>query len=367
MKQALLVQGMIWGDEGKGATVDYLTREYQATLNVRFNGGSQAAHNVVTPDGLHHTFAQFGSGMFVPGVRTYLSRHMLVNPIDQMKEAEDLHRLHVPAVWDRVAVDRNCVIITPFHKFINRQDEQNRGTNRHGSCGMGVGEARKMSLENPGITLYAKDILDRRNVKDILALQIKHYAEQGILMEIDLDALERKYLEWPAQIVSHFEPEDVMVFEGAQGVLLDEKWGTPPYYTWTNCTFENALSLLKEIHFDGEVKKIGCFRTYFTRHGAGPFPTEYQEDSDVYGMLQASELHNRTNLWQREWRVGAFDRDLARHAIEIVGGLDEIALSHLDIMERPRSTMVPEWAGGIPVTIEGYGPTANDRKIKVAR
>src|SRR5262245_62300875 len=115
-----LVAGLGYGDEGKGSIVDFLARQprpgTRAGLVVRFNGGAQAAHNVVTEDGRHHTFAQFGSGTFTPGVRTHLSQHVLVDPLALVTEAEHLASLGVPDALDRLTVDREALVTTPYHR-----------------------------------------------------------------------------------------------------------------------------------------------------------------------------------------------------------------------------------------------------------
>jgi adenylosuccinate synthase len=378
---------MAWGDEGKGATVDFLARDFDFVLNVRYNGGPQAAHNVVLPDGRHHTFAQFGSGSFSPGVRTHLSKYMMIKPTSQMNEANHLIELGLTDIWDRLTVDRRCVVVTPLHAIVNRMLEESRGDGRHGSCGQGIGEARKMSLENPDITLYAGDLYDsRRRVADILEMQTHHYIglykdflarKDASIKQSNLE-FAQLYYSWPGQVVNEMPTENVMIFEGAQGVLLDELHGDPPFYTWTDCTFGNAYKLLTKAEFDGTIKRIGCFRTYFTRHGAGPFPTEYKpvchsdymteraeeddrsvwEDTHPGEKLLSAELHNMNGSWQGPWRVGKFDFNLAKKAIGIIGGLDEIALSHNDVVA---TDVYFKDKLGVPVSIMGYGPTWKER------
>src|SRR3989344_7713548 len=94
-KKAFLVAGLGFGDEGKGTTVDFLTRKYNAHTVIRYNGGAQAGHNVITKDGRQHVFSQFGSGTFIPEVKTYLSRFMVVNPITMVTEEEHLRKLGI--------------------------------------------------------------------------------------------------------------------------------------------------------------------------------------------------------------------------------------------------------------------------------
>src|SRR4029453_64995 len=100
----------------------------------RFNGGAQAAHTVVLADGRRHTFAQFGAGTLRPGVRTHLSRLMVVHPLALLTEAGHLAELGVPDVWDRLTVDRAALLSTPYHRERNRAKELARGADRHGSC-----------------------------------------------------------------------------------------------------------------------------------------------------------------------------------------------------------------------------------------
>src|SRR5271157_3655365 len=121
MKTAYVIAGLAYGVEGKGATVDYLVRKYQASLVVRYNGGCQAAHNVVTSDDKYHTFAQFGSGTLVgAGAHTHLSRHVIIDPISMMREAEHLTQLGVQNIWGRISVEEDALIVTPFQAAANR-------------------------------------------------------------------------------------------------------------------------------------------------------------------------------------------------------------------------------------------------------
>jgi adenylosuccinate synthase len=148
----VVVVDLGYGDAGKGTVVDWLCSRADAGpvhAVVRFNGGAQAAHNVVTSDGRHHTFAQFGSGSFIPGVRTHLSRFVLVDPLALAGEAAHLASLGVRDALDRVTVDRDALLATPYHRAANRARELARGDRRHGSCGMGIGETASYALDHP--------------------------------------------------------------------------------------------------------------------------------------------------------------------------------------------------------------------------
>lgn len=373
-KAAHIVAGMAFGDEGKGATVDFLCRTLNAGLVVRYNGGPQASHTVVLPNGEYHMFSQFGAGTFA-GADTHLSRFMLISPKAMMEEELMLRKFGIRDLWERLTVEDKCVVITPFHQAVNRILEYSRGANRHGSCGIGVGQARKNHLDYGEAVLFAGDLKDEQTAKaKLIFLQSVAYSDVFHLLERLPQSLQAKelltdpaainwcwdlYKDWPARIVYREDLPDLMdktkvtVFEGAQGLLLDEQFGTAPHNTWTNTTFENAERYLLD-GFPGAIHKIGCFRTYFTRHGAGPFPTE-----DV--MAGFEELHNKTGVYQGEFRLGRFDWTNARYAVNIARPT-ELALSHLDRVE-DRREFIDRLEGfvKVPVTIRGWGLTATER------
>lgn len=371
MKTAYLVAGLAYGDEGKGATVDYLVRKRGADLVVRYNGGAQAAHNVITPDGRHHTFAQFGSGTFVPGVKTHLSKYMLVNPLNMMCEEEHLQEVGVKDAFDRLTVDGRALIITPYQKIVNRMLETSRGGKRHGSCGQGIGETRNDHLTHGDQVLFAANLGNEKLTKEKLefirqiSLQkvndIQNVPGREFLEDRDtVNWISDQYAHWPVKIVSSSHLGELLdtkmsvVFEGAQGVLLDEVYGQAPYNTWTDTTFNNAEILLSTMGFTGRKEKVGVLRTYFTRHGAGPFPTE---DPD----LCMPEPHNGTGEYQGSFRVGKFDWLAAKYSLKVVGGIDWLALNHLDCVP---AGAAKEIANGLDVIlgVEGFGPSSLARK-----
>jgi adenylosuccinate synthase len=163
--RAILVVDLAYGDCGKGTIVDFLARHTGTRMVVRFNGGPQAGHNVVTPDGRHHTFSQFGSGTFVPGARTLLSRFMLIEPYALLNETDHLRSLGVPDALDRLLIDGACPVITPCHQAANRLRELARGATAHGTCGLGVGEAVQDSLDHRELTLRASELADGGTVR----------------------------------------------------------------------------------------------------------------------------------------------------------------------------------------------------------
>jgi adenylosuccinate synthase len=316
--------------------VDWLcSREDSSPVHavVRFNGGAQAAHHVVTRDGRCHAFAQFGAGTFAPGVRTHLSRFVLVDPLALAAEAAHLASLGVPAPLELLTVDRDALLATPYHQAANRAREVARGTSRHGSCGMGIGETASYALAYPDDAPRVSDCaVPRVLARKLGALRDRLAGELGPLATPPVaDACDayRAFASRVSIVDGSFLPRLLragpVVFEGAQGLLLDEWRGFHPYTTWSTTTFANAEQLLAEA---GQTAvRLGVTRCYMTRHGPGPFVTE---DTS----LDLPELHNGHNQWQGAFRVGHLDAVALRYAIEAAGGVDAIALTHLDTAAR---------------------------------
>lgn len=349
--EAHIVVDLGFGDSGKGTLTDWLVRRHGARLVVRFNGGAQAGHNVLTEDGRHHTFSQFGAGTFVPGVRTHLARATILHPLAMLVEARYLAKKGVPDALERTTVSEGARIITPFHQAANRLRELARGEGRHGTCGVGVGETVRDALAHPEAALEAGDLArPQRLIRKALAAQERLRTELAYVLHSirkhPRAAPELELLEDPdvasrwAEAVEALRPrervvgddwlgpqlrEGPTVFEGAQGVLLDEWRGFHPHTTWSTCTFEPALQLLRAHGFDGPIHRLGVLRAYATRHGEGPFPTE-----DPTLAPSVPEPHNGAEGWQGRFRVGGFDAVLARYALACCGGVDSLALTHLD-------------------------------------
>jgi adenylosuccinate synthase len=335
----VIVADLGYGDAGKGAVVDAICSPLgggslpgvgPVRTVVRFNGGAQAGHNVVAADGRHHTFAQFGSGSFTPGVRTHLSRFVLVDPLALAAEATHLAAVGVPDALDRLTIDRDALLATPYHRAANRARELARGQDRHGSCGMGVGETVRYALDHPVDAPRVADCAAPRTLARLLRrLRDRLTEELGPVEGPDVPDLCDAYLAFSERIplvdggyLGRLLRAGPAVFEGAQGVLLDEWRGFHPYTTWSTTTFANAETLLAET---GEAAvRLGVVRCYMTRHGPGPFVTEDP-------TLEFPEPHNRHGTWQGAFRTGHPDAVALRYAVEVAGGVDAVALTHLDV------------------------------------
>lgn len=333
MRKAIIVTDVFLGDSGKGSTTDFSTRRYNAHTVIRHNGGANAAHHVVLPDGTEHKFSQFGAGTFA-GAKTFLSKHMLVEPAALIAEANHLIKCGIGNIWDKITIDKQCKLITPFHRYTNRFLETKRGENKHGSCGMGIGQVMD-DYVNHGICLKIDDLVDANNFFSILnELMHLHFQKCDdthfeIKDEIDIFIKSLKFLEEkgvfaPEEHIKYIlEADGTIIFEGAQGILLDEWHGFHPNTSWAQCGAENATNLLMENNYVGKVIKLGVTRAYSTRHGVGVLPT-----FDL--NLKFEEKHNNLHPWQGEFRFGHLDLVLLNYAIKANSGVHGLVVSHLD-------------------------------------
>jgi adenylosuccinate synthase len=347
--------GLGFGDCGKGLFTDYLCRQWQAHTVVRFNGGAQAGHNVVLPDGRHHTFSQFGAGSFVPGTFTLLSFPVIVHPAALMVEARFLERVGVPDALARLIIDARCRVTTPFHQAAGRMRELQRGAAAHGSCGVGVGETVGHGLDYPEQELHYADLVRpaiafsklealrhtlRAGFEARCACAANHDAYVAELRILDDATMSERWLEHirpllhavpPASrdaVAARLHLSGTVLFEGAQGVLLDEWRGFHPNTTWSSIHPDSVAAVAADAHQSAPIQHLGILRTYITRHGNGPVPTHDAR------LDHLPEPHNASGGWQGSFRRGHPDAVLLRYALAAAGPLDGLLVSHLDVFER---------------------------------
>lgn len=344
--------GLGFGDCGKGRFVDHLCRVRGAHTVVRFNGGAQAGHNVVHDDGRHHTFSQFGAGSFHAGVGTVLAHPVVVHPGALLVEHAALQRIGIGDAMARLLVDARCRVTTPFHQAAGRLREWARGAQAHGSCGVGVGETVRQSLQAPQATLRYGDLLRPAEAlatleairealrKEFADLPLPHQARQEQAALAD-PTLSRRWLAAVAPCVAQSPPAGVdaiaarlarpgtVLFEGAQGVLLDEWRGFHPHTSWSTVSTAAVDAVLHDAGLRAPVQYLGVLRSYLTRHGAGPLPTHDR------ALDALPEPHNADDGWQGAFRRGHPDAVLLRYALDAVGPLDGLLASHLDALARP--------------------------------
>ncbi len=345
------VLGLGFGDCGKGLFTDYLVRRLGAHTVVRFNGGAQAGHNVVLVDGRQHTFSQLGAGTFVPRVATLLASPVVVHPSALLIENDYLQRVGVQDALSRLVIDARCRINTPFHQAAGRLRELVRGTQAHGSCGIGFGATVEHALEHPDEALLYGDLMHpARTLEKLEAIRRRLEAEfrglrltEGSAEELAFLAspkLAGRWLQGLAALTRQVPPSSreavgerlggpgAVVFEGAQGVLLDEWHGFHPHTTWSSTHGRAAERVVADVDASTPIQHFGVIRSYLTRHGRGPLPTH-----DI-ALDSLTEPHNASDGWQSVFRRGHPDAVLLRYAREAVGSLDALLVTHLDAFER---------------------------------
>lgn len=320
--RAVAVIGANFGDESKGKMVDYFCFGNQApSLVIRFNGGAQAGHTVVCPAGRRHVFHHFGAGTFA-GAATFLSRFFIVNPLLWQKERKELAALGLSQ--PRLLIDPQAMLTTPLDMLVNQEIEHARGHQRHGSCGIGINETvERCSGE---LRTTAADLACPQKLRAILGniadRALVRLDSLGIVPSpffLDLvrsEGLIERYLQTREALsrdcklvpVAALQGVGCFVFEGAQGLLLDEKHRFFPHVTRSRTGLTNVSILAKELGID-ELHAVYVTRSYMTRHGAGPFPTEDR-------ALRFADATNIPNEWQGTLRFGRLDVDLLAESIQ---------------------------------------------------
>ncbi|MCB1193001.1 MAG: adenylosuccinate synthetase [Leptospiraceae bacterium] len=347
-----VVVGLGYGDEGKGTITDFLARSHDTKLVIRYNGGPQAAHNVVNPQGLWHCFSQVGSASLIPSTFTYLSEYMILDLLALENETKALAEKGINDTFQRIYVHPYCPIVTPYHQSLNKIRELRRGTENHGSCGMGVGEIYKDLKEPDRSILRAGDLHEFQNfsekfhairgVKIEMAENLLSESNQAIRVELDamkkfdVSFLLSKYSNLQRLLQKNILPiqdipsqnQKLIIYEGAQGILLDEKYGFYPYITPSNTTTGNA-EIIHNRFPRNHLKKIGVSRCFATRHGKGPFVTE---ETQLSQLLQ--DKYNVYGKWQGEFRFGWLDLISLRYSLECTNGVDEMTFTNLDQFQK---------------------------------
>jgi adenylosuccinate synthase len=347
-----VVIGANYGDEGKGLMTDYFVDQFEGNcLVVRHNGGAQAGHTVCTPKGIRHKFSHFGSGT-LRGAPTYLSEFFLVNPLLFMKELEELAmKVVIPAIF----ADGDCLVSTPYDMWVNQQLEDKRGDDRHGSCGVGINETIVRSRHEE-FCFRVKDFYGSGWRSKLKAIAIKYFPARcdrldiaGIKFDHDkfVEVFERfkrniTIADWSCTCGKD------LVFEGAQGLLLDQAHPNFPHVTPSNTGFQNVKTLLKQtgrVYDDIEVTYVT--RSYMTRHGRGPFPTEtngppYPGIQDHTNTFNEYQEHLRFGILDLNGLVATIKADMIRNDLERAS----LAVTCLDQLKHSEHPFVKYFRAG---------------------
>jgi len=330
-----------FGDSGKGATVDFLCRQLNAKVVVRFGGGHQCGHNVQLEDGRRHTFSMFGSGTLA-GAHTHLDRNVIIRYQNIKREADALEKLGVSNPRSMMSIDYRCLVTTRMQVAMNRIRNSISG---HGTCGMGVGETRAYWLKYGNDAIKAGD-KNSGLLEDKMSLMRQRYLQELSDLGIDSGGVFNeeiiRYIKSPsnwredmgairyemAMLTQKYTVRNGDVYEGHQGVLLDEWFGTHPHTTWSTTHSNDLIEDIGSAFARSQIQVIGCVRSYMTRHGDGPLRT-YSKDL----CEKLSDPGNPYNAHQKEMRFGYLDVPLLNYAAQITE-VDSLAVSHLDEFEK---------------------------------
>ena len=331
------VIGSQWGDEGKGKIVDWLSS--RSDVVVRFQGGHNAGHTLVI-DGVTYKLALLPSGIVRGGKLSIIGNGVVIDPWALSKEIKYITDLGIKVTPDNLKIAENATLILPLHQKLDSLRESSNKNVKIGTTKRGIGPAYEDKVGRRSIRLADlanKDTLSGKverlvNHHNIVLRGMGHEELNPIKVFDELTSIANEILPFKARVSSILsnarKAGKRILFEGAQGVMLDIDHGTYPFVTSSNTISPTALSGVgqntKALNF-----VLGITKAYTTRVGEGPFPTEQENDIGEELGKKGHEFGTNTG---RKRRCGWIDAVMVRHAIE-VGGIDGIALTKLDVLD----------------------------------
>lgn len=336
MANCVTIVGIQWGDEGKGKVTDLLA--CSADLVVRYQGGANAGHTIVA-DGRKFILHQIPSGIFNPRVQCVIGPFVVVDPETLITELNELRLASVIVQPDRLIISSAAHAVMPYHKALDRVREQALGSGKIGTTGRGIGPAYEDLVARHGIRM--SDLLDRDRLSKRLELVLRernallsHYGEKPLSLEEVLSSclawgnVIKPYLKDAGAVISTaLEKGSKVLFESAQGTLLDVLHGTYPFVT-SSLTTAPAAFPLTGVGIPKEAVVVGVMKAYTTRVGGGPFPTEQNDALGQYLREKGGEYGSTTG---RPRRCGWLDLPLLRYAVR-VNGVNVLAVMKLDVL-----------------------------------
>ncbi len=333
----VVVVGSQWGDEGKGKIVDWLSSE--ADVVVRFQGGHNAGHTLVI-DGITYKLRLLPSGIVRKNKISIIGNGVVVDPWAFLDEIEEAKSKGVEINQNNLILSEAATLILPFHREIDEIREDSAGKSKIGTTRRGIGPAYEDKVGRRSIRVM--DLASKQNLEKRLTVVLEHHNairkglgkpiyEKDKLVE-DLLKIAPNILKYSAPVwrkIDQFKSENKKIlFEGAQGILLDVDHGTYPYVTSSNTVAASAATGSgcgpNSINY-----VLGITKAYTTRVGEGPFPTELTDD---IGNHLGDKGHEFGTVTSRKRRCGWFDGVLVRQTIKI-SGIDGIALTKLDVLD----------------------------------
>ena len=334
----VVVVGSQWGDEGKGKIVDWLSE--RADIVARFQGGHNAGHTLVI-DGTVYKLSLLPSGIVREGKISVIGNGVVIDPWALLAEIETLHNQGVAISPENLKIAENAVLILPVHQDLDaaRESAASEGS-KIGTTKRGIGPAYEDKVGRRALRVRDLTDLDALPAKIEHLLQHHNALRRGFGQpDADADALLQKLRDVADKITPYAEPVwrllhearrqgKRILFEGAQGTLLDIDHGTYPFVTSSN-TVAGQAAIGSGIGPSALSHVLGITKAYTTRVGEGPFPTE--QDNEV-GQRLGERGHEFGTVTGRKRRCGWFDAVLVKQAVQ-TGGIDGIALTKLDVLD----------------------------------
>ncbi len=333
---AIVLIGAQWGDEGKGKATDLLGGQVQWV--VRYQGGNNAGHTVVLPDGQDFALHLIPSGILTPGVTNVIGNGVVVDPGVLLDELAGLAGRGVDT--HPVVISADAHLIMPYHVAIDKVTERYLGKARIGTTGRGIGPAYQDKVSRVGVRV--QDLLDekilRQKVEAALELKnqilVKVYNRRALRPEEVIETVLGQAEHFAHRIADTrlllnqaLERDETVLLEGSQGTLLDVDHGTYPFVTSSNPTAGGACAG-SGIGPTRISRVIGILKAYTTRVGSGPFPTELHDAMGEHLRKAGGEVGVTTG---RARRTGWFDAVVARYAVR-VNGITDLFLTKLDVL-----------------------------------
>jgi adenylosuccinate synthase len=331
---SVAVVGMQWGDEGKGKIIDLLSES--AVHIARAQGGNNAGHTIVA-GGKEFRFHLIPSGILYPHTRCYIGGGTVIDPKSILEEIQLLKSRGI-SYENRLFISPYAHIVLPYHKLLDRLSEEQRGSKAVGTTGRGIGPCYSDKINRCGIRIA--DLIRPEIFKERLAVEIEN-KNRSLPKTLDFHCVYEEYSKYSVKLAPFVAPvEEILyeaaekgekiLFEGAQGALLDVTFGTYPFVT-SSCTLSGGICSGLGLGPTRVGHTVGVAKVYTTRVGNGPFPTELckEEESLFPDHSESREVGTTTG---RKRRIGWPDLFLLRHTIRL-NGVDSLALTKLDILD----------------------------------
>ena len=335
--QSVVVVGSQWGDEGKGKVVDWLSE--RADVIVRFQGGHNAGHTLVI-EGVTYKLSLLPSGVVRKGKVSIIGNGVVIDPWALLAEIEKVQKQGVDVSPDTLKIAENACLILPIHQKLDAASEALRGNNKIGTTGRGIGPAYEDKVGRRAIRIC--DLAQPDQLRAQLADMLSHHNPTLLASgneSMKLEDILNPLLEVAGKILPYATPVwrllaqyraegKRILFEGAQGAMLDVDYGTYPFVTSSN-TLSGAATIGSGSGMSTIGYVLGITKAYTTRVGSGPFPSEL---TDEIGQRLGERGHEFGTVTGRKRRCGWFDAVMVKQAVT-VGGINGIALTKLDVLD----------------------------------